>query len=256
MRLLASSRWLGLFAGFALMSIHAARETLSCHQLRQRHILRIYHSRRTMISYPLRGGELARFGPGSGNDIASIRTKCRTSSRSEVIPLTHCLVWPESDRNEQRDWFDGTTRLMGSMRPVSFQLGLRCSASGSTKSATPKWKVHCRSLQRRFTSTRDVAPCLNCANSGRSHVRWQWFNSTQAEAPKCTNGSATSDAKGTLRTAIAFYRRLRTRDRGLTLGFVTAPAPRQPPACPWSAQSLQARARGRHAPRPVGLSID
>jgi hypothetical protein len=160
MRLLASSRWLGLFAGFALMSIHAARETLSCHQLRQRHILRIYHSRRTMISYPLRGGELARFGPGSGNYIASIRTKCRTSSRSEVIPLTHCLVWPESDRNEQRDWFDGTTRLMGSMRPVSFQLGLRCSTSGSTKSATPKWKVHCRSLQRRFTSTRDVAPSI------------------------------------------------------------------------------------------------
>ena len=40
------------------------------------------------------------------------------------------------------------SRLTKSLRPVSFKLRLRCSASGSTKSATPKWKVHCRSLQR------------------------------------------------------------------------------------------------------------
>ena len=65
----------------------------------------------------------------SGNDMASIQNKFRTSLRSAVIPLTNCLALPESVRNAPLNWWNGTARLMGSSRPVSFKHRLRCSAS-------------------------------------------------------------------------------------------------------------------------------
>ena len=65
----------------------------------------------------------------SGNAMASIQTKCRTSLRSEVILLTNCLAQPGLGQNAPLNWCDGTARLMGSLRRVSFKIRLRCSAS-------------------------------------------------------------------------------------------------------------------------------
>ena len=72
----------------------------------------------------------------SGNDMASIQTMCRTSSRSEVILLTNCLALPGSGQNAPLNWCGDTAHLMASLTPVSFKLRRRCSASiGSS----PRW---------------------------------------------------------------------------------------------------------------------
>src|ERR1700722_5081065 len=64
----------------------------------------------------------------SGNDMALIQAKYRTSSRSAETLLTNCLGLPGSDQNAPLSWCNGTGHLMGSLRPVSFKLKLRCSA--------------------------------------------------------------------------------------------------------------------------------
>ena len=77
---------------------------------------------RTTILYPSRGGELARIGPKrSGNDMASIPSKCGTLSRCAVILPTNCLALPEWVRNAPLNCCVGTARLMGPLRPDSFQ---------------------------------------------------------------------------------------------------------------------------------------
>jgi 5'-3' exonuclease, N-terminal resolvase-like domain len=65
----------------------------------------------------------------SGNDMASSQTKYRTSLHCVVILLTNCLARPGSGRNAPLNWFDGTARLRGSLRPVSFKLRLICSGA-------------------------------------------------------------------------------------------------------------------------------
>ena len=75
---------------------------------------------RTTILYPSRGGEMARIRPErSGSDMASIRSRCRTSLRSAAIPPTNCLALPGLGRNVRRNWCGGSDRLMGSLTPVS-----------------------------------------------------------------------------------------------------------------------------------------
>ncbi len=64
----------------------------------------------------------------SGNDMASIQTKCRTLLRSAVTLTTNCAALPELDRNAPRNCCGDTTRLMVSSMQVSFKLRLRCSA--------------------------------------------------------------------------------------------------------------------------------
>ena len=65
----------------------------------------------------------------SGNDTASIQTKCRTSLRSAGTPLTNCRALPELGQNARPNWCNGTARLMESLRPVSLKLRPRRSAS-------------------------------------------------------------------------------------------------------------------------------
>jgi hypothetical protein len=48
---------------------------------------------------------------------------------SAVILLTNCPALLESGQNAPLNWCDGTARLRGSLRPVSFMLRLRSSAS-------------------------------------------------------------------------------------------------------------------------------
>ena len=50
----------------------------------------------------------------SGSDMASIRSKCRTSSRSAAIHPTNCLARRGSGRNALLNWCGGTGRLMRS----------------------------------------------------------------------------------------------------------------------------------------------
>ena len=84
----------------------------------------------TTILYPRAVANSRASGPKrSGNDMASIQTKCRTSSRSAVTLLTNCLARPASGRNALRNCCGGTARLMGSLKPVSFKPRLTCSAS-------------------------------------------------------------------------------------------------------------------------------
>jgi exodeoxyribonuclease III len=84
----------------------------------------------TMILYPSRGGEIARIGPEEVRlRMASIQTRFRTSSRSEVTLLPNCMAQPASDQNAPLHCCDDTARLRGSLRPVSFKHRLRCSAS-------------------------------------------------------------------------------------------------------------------------------
>jgi exodeoxyribonuclease III len=86
-------------------------------------------SPRTTILYPSRGGEIARIGPEEVRQRYGVDpTKCRTLLRSAATPLTNCPALPESGRNVPLNWCDGTARLTGYLRSVSFQLRLRCSA--------------------------------------------------------------------------------------------------------------------------------
>ena len=55
------------------------------------------------------------------SQVECARKMIRTSLRSAVIPLTNCLVLPESVPNAPLNWYDGTARLTGSSRPVSFK---------------------------------------------------------------------------------------------------------------------------------------
>jgi 5'-3' exonuclease len=87
-------------------------------------------SARTAILYPSRGGKSRGLGPKrSGNDMASIRTRCQTSLRYAVILPTNCPAPPESDQSAPLSWCNDTGHLMASSKPVSFQLRPRCSAS-------------------------------------------------------------------------------------------------------------------------------
>jgi hypothetical protein len=64
--------------------------------------------------------EMARIRPErSGTDMASIRSRCRTSLRSAVILPTNCLALPGLDQNALRKWCGGTDRLMASLTQVS-----------------------------------------------------------------------------------------------------------------------------------------
>jgi hypothetical protein len=65
----------------------------------------------------------------SGNDMRSIQTKCRTSSRFAGTLPTNCRALRESGQNAPLNWYDGTARWMGSLRLASFKLRLRRSAS-------------------------------------------------------------------------------------------------------------------------------
>jgi 5'-3' exonuclease len=84
----------------------------------------------TTILYPSRGGEIARIGadevrqrygvdPNQMPDFIALR-----GDSSDKLPGA-----TESDQNALRNCCDGTARLMGSLRRVSFKLKLRCSAS-------------------------------------------------------------------------------------------------------------------------------
>ena len=87
--------------------------------------------RRAQRSFTRRGVANSRAsGPKrSGNDMPSIQTRFRTLLRSAVTLPTNCLGLPESDQSALRNCCDGTARLTGSLRRVSFKLKLRCSAS-------------------------------------------------------------------------------------------------------------------------------
>jgi exodeoxyribonuclease III len=65
----------------------------------------------------------------SGNDMASIQNRSRTSLRYAVTLLTNCLAPPGSAQNAPLNWCNGTARLMASLKPVSFNRRLRCCAS-------------------------------------------------------------------------------------------------------------------------------
>ena len=86
-------------------------------------------SLRTTILYPYGVVNLRASDPKrSGNDMASIQSKCRTSLRSAVILPINCLARPASGQNAPRSCCGGTAHLMASSKPVSFKLRLRCSA--------------------------------------------------------------------------------------------------------------------------------
>jgi 5'-3' exonuclease len=87
-------------------------------------------SLRTMILYLSRGGELARIGPEEVRQRYAVDpTRFRTLLRSTVTLLINCLALTGSGQNAPRSCCGGTARLIGSLRPVSSKLRLRCSAS-------------------------------------------------------------------------------------------------------------------------------
>jgi 5'-3' exonuclease len=83
-----------------------------------------------MILYPSRGGELARIGPEEVRERYGVDPKqvpdfiALRGDPSDKLPGP-----PESDQNALLNCCDGTARLTGSLRRVSFKLKLTCSAS-------------------------------------------------------------------------------------------------------------------------------
>jgi 5'-3' exonuclease len=108
-------------------------------------------SPRTTILYRRGAGRYRALGrKRSGNDMALIQAKYRTSSRSAETLLTNCLGLPGSDQNAPLSWCNGTGRLIGSLRPVSFKLKLRCSDFiGSSRRWMRKRRCRCSLIKSR-----------------------------------------------------------------------------------------------------------
>jgi hypothetical protein len=85
----------------------------------------------TTILYPMRGGEIARIGADEVRQRYGVDPK----QVPDFIALRgdpsdkNCPAPLESGQSAPLNCCDGTARLMGFLRPVSFKIRLKCSAS-------------------------------------------------------------------------------------------------------------------------------